>query len=548
MITWLQTRFQRGYKVLFLVLLVVVIIAFVFTIGAAPGMGSATATERQDFYGYNLNNPREVERLVQNTQISHLLSFGRTIDDSNRLESYALERLAYVGLAGELKLPEPSPEKFRDFMMTREAFMNPVTGQYDREEHAAFIDQIQANPLISEDDVARILYEDFLVQQVRSFAEGPGYVHPSEVKAQLSRQRRTWSIEVASLPLDRITVEEEPSEEALRAFYEENHLRYELPVQLDISYVVFEIEAFLAEVDPPSEAVLSETFERERARFTPPHDHTEEDHEHVEIELDDVRDEVEAFVMERQARRRATEVASDFTYTLFEQGISSNSEELHTLIESMGLERVNVEPFPQGGAPDEHQWPDRVLTQIPRLSPNRYFSDPVLANGHYVVLLLDDTIPETVPPFEEVRDTVAADFLQEERRRLIAEAGAEMHGNFVARMEAEESFEEIATDKELEVETFESFTMREAPPTLSPAVLNQLDRLQEGDVSEMISSNNHGMFVHVLSRQSPEIDVADEQFVETADQLRRFSASITAHSAIQEVIDRELQNPQVQAR
>jgi len=41
MISWIQKYFQHHFRVIFAVLLGVVIIAFVFTIGAAPGIGGA---------------------------------------------------------------------------------------------------------------------------------------------------------------------------------------------------------------------------------------------------------------------------------------------------------------------------------------------------------------------------------------------------------------------------------------------------------------------------------------------------------------------------
>src|SRR5687768_8865816 len=54
MISWIQRYFQHHFKVIFAVLLGLIIISFVFTIGAAPGIGQA---ERQVvdryFFGYN---------------------------------------------------------------------------------------------------------------------------------------------------------------------------------------------------------------------------------------------------------------------------------------------------------------------------------------------------------------------------------------------------------------------------------------------------------------------------------------------------------------
>ena len=51
MISWIQKYFQHHFKTIFAVLLAVTIISFIFTIGAAPGIGQADrrVTERRVF-------------------------------------------------------------------------------------------------------------------------------------------------------------------------------------------------------------------------------------------------------------------------------------------------------------------------------------------------------------------------------------------------------------------------------------------------------------------------------------------------------------------
>jgi len=50
MISWIQRTFQQHFKTVFAVLLGLIIISFVFTIGAAPGIGRADrATLKREF-------------------------------------------------------------------------------------------------------------------------------------------------------------------------------------------------------------------------------------------------------------------------------------------------------------------------------------------------------------------------------------------------------------------------------------------------------------------------------------------------------------------
>ncbi|HLP25625.1 MAG TPA: peptidyl-prolyl cis-trans isomerase, partial [Acidobacteriota bacterium] len=60
MISWIQTYFQKHFRTVFAVLLGVVIISFVFTIGAAPGIGRAgNKVLEQPFFGHNLGNEQD---------------------------------------------------------------------------------------------------------------------------------------------------------------------------------------------------------------------------------------------------------------------------------------------------------------------------------------------------------------------------------------------------------------------------------------------------------------------------------------------------------
>src|SRR5690606_13771695 len=116
MISWLQITFQKHFRVLFLVLLVVLIVAFVFTIGAMPGMGQAGPKIRpRDFFGANLGSPEDTGRVFGDANLSVFLRVGYPALDQAQLQDYALQRHAGLHLANELNLPAPSTEQLTGF-------------------------------------------------------------------------------------------------------------------------------------------------------------------------------------------------------------------------------------------------------------------------------------------------------------------------------------------------------------------------------------------------------------------------------------------------
>lgn len=131
MITWIQTRFQTGYKILFFLVLIVVIVAFVFTIGEAPGMGrGGDRGEPMEYFGYDLRSRPDQQEITRLAAISFYTSRGR--DPGEQLEQYAFNRLAYLGTGRQMGLPAPTDRELQQFIATRDAFRGP-DGRFDPE-------------------------------------------------------------------------------------------------------------------------------------------------------------------------------------------------------------------------------------------------------------------------------------------------------------------------------------------------------------------------------------------------------------------------------
>ncbi len=543
MITWIQTRFQTGYKILFFVVLLVIIVAFVFTIGEAPGLGRGQPRgEAVDYFGYNLRSDRDLQELYRLAGISFYIQHGR--DGGERLQPYALERVAYLQTGRDLGIPTPSTAELQNFVRSLDGFRGP-DGRFDGRLYSEYLDNVEAHPRMSQDDVARVFEEDFIVEKVRALLSGPGYALPQAVRRDLARQRTEWTVELASLPLADLDVDVEPDDEDLRTFYEENDFRYEVPPHKVVSYVVFESDRYLDEAEAPSEAEMREYFERNRGDFSLPEEEIPEadeqsdsddeagDAEPREVTFDDVKDQVEAVLKRRAARRLAEQAASDFTFALFEGGFEMNSDELAAKIDEWELHRETLVPYPEGERP-------AIIRDSRPLNEDRFYSDPQSLGDNMIVILLDDIHPAYIPPFEDVRDRVAADYREEETRRLRAERGNRIHETLVAKLGEEVGFEEAAAEEGLAVRSFEPFTLQSPPGDLSRSVLGRLQELRPGQVSRMIQENDTAYFLYIRDREVPEIDETHEDFITRLEQTRSFSANFTGQFAIQEIQQRAM--------
>ncbi len=541
MITWIQTRFQTGYKILFFFILIIVIVAFVFTVGDAPGMGRAgERAEPIEYFGYNLRSQADQQEIIRLASISYYLNRGR--DPGEDLTRYAYERLAYLGTGRDLGLPSPDATELQAFISALPAFRGP-DGQFDRQRYQQYLDQIEAHPRMSTADLIRVMDEDYVVRQTRNLIEGPGYAIPYEVKRDVARQQTEWTLELASLPVADLDVEVEADEDVLTAFYQENDFRYEVPVHKAISYVIFDPGNYLDQVDAPSEEDMRDYFEANRGDFLPEEPETngdEEEPEEPEVRFEDVADEIETLLRREQAPRLAREAASDFTFYLFENQIAKSSDELAQRIAELDLERRELEPFAEGDRPAEVNFSEDLIRDIRRLDEDRYFTDPRRFGDDIVVALLEETIPAYVPPFEEVRQQVESDYREEERRRLRTERASEIHESLRDRIADGANFAEAAEAAGLEVSSIDPFIQQQAPDGVPPAVLQRLRELRRGDVSRMIQANDLAYFVYVADRQVPEIDETQEEFLTNLQQTRNFSANIAGQFAIQEIQQRAM--------
>ena len=108
MISWIQITFQRHFRVIFFGLLAVLIVSFVFTIGAAPGIGQGDRqVQARTYFDLNLSSPEDQARLNNDANLSIMLQAGFQNFSAAQLQEFALERYASLYLAERLNLPPP---------------------------------------------------------------------------------------------------------------------------------------------------------------------------------------------------------------------------------------------------------------------------------------------------------------------------------------------------------------------------------------------------------------------------------------------------------
>jgi len=544
MISWLQTRFQKHYQVLFIVLLAVLIVSFVFTIGEFPGLGSGQPTAKKvDLFGISLNSEKEKRDFSESAQLSAYLQTGRPGYNPDQIQNYAFQRAAALHLADQFHLPKPTEEQKAIYLQTLALFKG-TDGLFSQEAYSDFLDNLNTNPNLRKQTIARVLIEDYRIDQVNKLLGGPGYVLPSEVSSQLARTKTKWTVEQATLEGSGLSFSITPSSEELLEYYEANKFRYGVSEKVEVSYVEFRGERYLSSIPAPDEIALKNYFERNKARFKkpgPPNINPLQPGENQEeVTFEEVRTQVDLEMKLVVAQKAAIQAASDFGYTLFENKVERDSEELATGISRHNLTLKTVPAFTSEESPEEGRWSQQIVKEAFKLSEKHWFSDPLPVGNSAIILFYDDRLVSYIPDFEDVKESVITDFNQAREKELFIEKGSNIQKSLTEQLASGDSFTEAAEKAGLQTQTWPSFTLQTPPSDFDYSLLSRLEQITEGDISDMIVTKEKGTFLHVISKEVPEEALAGEEFDQTTAQLAEMNSRVQQNLIISDLLQQEL--------
>lgn len=550
MISWIQKTFQQHFRIIFLVLLALIIVAFVFTIGASPGLGnSGQKAMSRPFFGANLGNQEDVGRVMGDAQLSVFLQVGYPALSGARLEQFALHRYAALAMANELRLPGPTPSELESFVKTRGAFLGQ-DGSFDAARYAQFRDSLKLNQGANEGDVARVLADDFRYEAMQKLLAGPGYVMPGDVKIELGQSDTSWTLAVATTDYSSFAPKIEPAETELAKYFEENTFRYELSPQVRLRAIDFPASAYIGQVRV-SDADVRAYYDANPARFPKPAAVGADGKPAVQLpatgtpdaDFAAVRPQVQAALVLERSRQIAAQNASNLTLALYEGKITRAN--VDAFLKERNLTARPVSPFSRDAIPAELAGSSEVGEAAFKLDDVRYYSDAVSTVNGSAVLLWEETLPARQPQLVEVRARVLADFTENEKRKKFVEAGRAARTQIEARLKAGDTFEKAvaattASGLKFEAKTLPAFTAREPATDVDHSVLGSIQTLQKGALSEMIMSGSKGTIVQVIDRKAPVIDDSNPRFAETRTQLAQYLSASAASSQISGLVEKEL--------
>jgi peptidyl-prolyl cis-trans isomerase D len=398
-------------------------------------------------------------------------------------------------------------------------------------------------------DVLRVLAADVRADKVNKLIAGPGYVLPSDVKSQLSRADTSWTIATASVDYASFAPTLNPSDVDLNKYFEEESARYQIAPRVVVTYADFSSLNHLAGITV-SEADVRGYYDANPSRFPkaatvkPADDKTPEKSDPA-ADYAAARPQAEATLKLERAQKLATKSASDLSLALYENKVTAAG--LDAFLSKLKLTAKSLAPFTREAGPAELGGSRDVANEAFKLPrEDRYYSEAIGVPAGAVVLFWKETQPTRKPLLTEVRDKVVADWTEGEKRRRFVELGKAMKTQLEARIKAGDTMEVAAAaaattaSVKIEAKSLAAFSLRNRPQDADSTVLGSLDRLEKGQLSEMLIAQDKGVFVYATDKVAPDLTETNPQFVPTRLQIASYTARLTAGAYIAELVEQEL--------
>lgn len=555
MISWIQRYFQHHFRIVFALLLAVTIISFIFTIGAAPGIGRGDRAGVMDreFFGYNLNLQSDQQRLMGDAGLSASLRVGMFAQlDNEQIQNYAFQRAATLHLADQWHIPEATPAEITEQVKKLRMFAGQ-DGQFDAKSYQTFRDNLKTNPRgVTESDIVRVVGDDVRADKVQELLAGPGYVLPADIKSQLARTETEWSLATATIDYAAFKPEIKPTDAELTQFFEQAGGRYDIPPRVVVSYLDFPATNYLNQVKV-TDAEVRAFYDQNPSSFPKPADPAKPAGAAPSVtppadpaaDFAAVRPKVETAVKLQRAQKIAAKAASDLSVALYEAK-ARTPEAIDAFLAAHKLQPKKLNAFTREDAPSEFGGSNEVVAEAFRLNKDRLVSDALTTPNGAVILLWKETLPSQKPQFAQVREKVASDYVENERRKRFVELGKTVKSQLEARLKAGDAFEKAAAavsssaNVKLEAKTIPPFTARNRPQDLDYSVLGALERLEKGQLSDMVINASKGLFVYAIDKKAPNIAETNPQYAETRTQIASYNSRIGSSAYVSELVEKEL--------
>ena len=380
------------------------------------------------------------------------------------------------------------------------------------------------------DDFERFARHELGIQELISTVGMSGkLVTPEEAKALYEREHEELATDAVFFSASNFLASVSATPDAIAQYYTNHLANYRIPERLQVSYVEFPLTNFAAKAaeDMAKMTNLDERIEALYQQRGGTNYYREA--KSPEEAKQKIREEARKEFMTAAAQKNAREFATE----LFNKE-PMQAENLATLAKEKGLTVKLSSPFDREEGPQELKVGSDFAKKAFTLSPtNEPYAGPLIGDDAVFVIAYNKQLPSEIPPLDQIRDRVTADYKYEQARLLARNAGQAFDMTLTNGLAQNKTFSNICAEAKVSVTNLPPFSLstRALPGVEEHINLNQLKQLafstSPGKASPFQGTTEGGVVIYVQSKiplDTAKMKTELPNFVDNVRQTRQSEA------------------------
>jgi peptidyl-prolyl cis-trans isomerase D len=365
-----------------------------------------------------------------------------------------------------------------------------------------FLEQVLKPRGFSAEDFERFVRHELGIQEMVSTVALSGkLVTPQEAQGLYEREHEEVATEAAFFQASNYLASVTAPPESASFYYSNNIANYRVPERMQVSYVKFVLTNFLAEANAEM-AKMTNIEERLELVYQRRGTNYYSDTKSPQEAKEKIREEMRRELTMMAAGKKATAFATE----LFDQ-TNARPENLALLAKEKGLTVEVTAPFDREEGPKDLRVNPDFAKKAFMLSPtDEPFAGPLPGEDAAYVIAFEKRIPSEIPPFEQLRDRVTADFKYDQAKFLARQAGENAYTAITNGLAQGKTFSNICAEIKAPVTVLPPFSIstRTLPDAEPYIALNQLKQqafsTPPGKVSNFGPTPNGGTLLYVKAK------------------------------------------------
>ena len=509
--------FQAHMKKIFMAMLFVIIPSFSFYF---VGVSQREARTAGEMFGKKVTD-EDFNKAYKAVYIDSLMRYGNYFKQMMpylNLEREAWYRIMMLKKAKDLKIEVPD-----------ELLRSELIGMFSKDGEKGFDSNFYDNYItkslrMTVPEFEAMVRETIITKRLQEQVVMPIEISDSEVEKFFKDENNKLQFSYVTVDAKDYENEVKVSDADLKALFEKDKARFEIPEKISLNYVFKKVEDFKDKVKVTDEE-CKDYYEQNKDEFEivpkeeadkkadKPEEKTAEKSEQVKVEYKPF-DTVKEQILSKLLAQKNTTEAENYFDSLYHKMIEKN--EFNDIAKSNLLEVKSTGLFDKTNPPSEIGTPYAPQIKDAFALAANDFCGPYQFNGGWLIIQVKEKIPSKIPQtLEEVKAEVEKVFRAEHAPEIAKEKALEMRQKLIAKLDTK-NFEEAAKDVGVKasISGLVAITANNVRDLgFEPKVIETAFKLKENEVSTPVPVENGSkyIFCQVTKRVPPDMKTYEKE-------------------------------------